>query len=113
MRAINALAIVSVVALTAGCSKRDGDALARQWVAAIEEDGRQERARTFGPMVLASLVGAAAPPGGPLCLLATDAGWQQGVGASAADTDVPDLHREGPAVGLRMFFKAPPRDPNR
>ena len=106
MRAFNVLLVV-VVALTVGCNRRAANAVAQQIGSDIEdhisEAGRQERAQMFGPTILASLVGAAAPPSGPLCLLATDAGWQQGIDASAAP-------REGPAVGLRMFFKAPPRD---
>jgi hypothetical protein len=112
VRATNVLSVVLVVISAAGCTKRDADAFGREMVAAIEEDGRQERAKKFGPMALASLVGAAAPPGGPLCLLGTDAGWQQALDASVAYTDDPDPTPKGPAIGFRMFFKAPPTDLN-
>jgi hypothetical protein len=116
MRVINVLVVVVAATLSAGCDRRAANAVAEQIGPAIQENiremGRQELARQFGPTVLSSLVGAAAPPGGPLCLLATDAGWQQCADASAADTDAVDPPPEGPPVSLRMFFKAPPRDPN-
>ena len=111
MRAINVLAMALVVVLTAGCSKWDKDAFAREVVAAVQEEVRQELAQKLGPTVLASLVGASAPPCGPLCLLATDAGWQEWADAGIAEHDADGTPYNGLPVGFRMFYKAPPHDP--
>src|SRR4051794_8665330 len=103
MRAVNVLAMVFAVTLTAGCSKRDEDAFAREMAAAIQETVRQDLAQKIGPRILSSLVGASAPPGGPLCLLGMDAGWKAWADAPAADTDTDGPPPEGLPVGFRMF----------
>lgn len=116
MRAIKAAGALVAASLAAGCHKPQLDGIvadaAREMEAAMQEGYRQEFAKQFGPTVLGSLVGAAAPPGGPLCLLGRDAGWQQWADAAAADRDADGPPPEGPPFGLRMFFKAPPRKSN-
>ena len=111
MRATGLLVAVGFAALTTGCNPRAAKVAADQFVAAIAEDfreqTRQEIVGQLGPPVLASLIGAGASPGGPLCLLGTDAGWQQVFDATTVDADGSQPPLDGPKAGLRMFFKGP------
>jgi hypothetical protein len=110
MRAIKVTCFIAVAVLAAGCNKAQRGALAadigKGLASAIKKAGdetaRQEFAKEFGPWILASLVGSAAPPGGPYCLLGTDTGWRLwAADGSAKTTDLP--------IGLRTFVAPPPQ----
>ena len=108
MRALKAIGILVAAVLSAGCNRPQLDAIAadvaKQMEPAIREAGRemarQMLAQDLGPTLLSSLVGATAPPGGPLCLLGTDAGWRDW--AASGDPERLDL-----PVGLRTFVEPP------
>lgn len=85
MQSIGLCVVVAAAGLAAGCNKGDIGRVAqdvgRQMEPAFEqagrEIGREVVSRELGPAVLASLVGWAAPPGGPLGLVGAEAGWRQ------------------------------------
>jgi hypothetical protein len=109
MQAINVLAVIVAVALTTGCDQRTGNAIAEQIGSGFAEDmremGRQELAKEVGPIIVASLVGGGAPPGGPLGMLGMDAGWDARWQHDSSGTPI------DPTLGLRMFFKNQPLKP--
>ena len=106
MRVISVCAVLVATALVAGCDKegkeRFAESLAKQLEPAFKdagrEMGRQMIVESLGPMLLSNLIGMAAPPGGPLCMLGTDAAWLQWAANSMPEMD-------DPPIGIRTFVE--------
>lgn len=96
---IGALIVASTAIGTTGCDqaavdkaveqfgKQLGAALAEGFEEAAREMLRDRLLNECGPVIISSIVGSCAPPGGPppLSLLCADAGWRMALVGSQAD----------------------------
>jgi hypothetical protein len=106
MQMISGLVVAAVAALTVGCTQRAADTFGDQIADDFTEMAREEVVQKIGPPILASLVGAGAPPAGPIGLLGVDAGWQGWADAPGNDDGRPAGRRHrSPPCGLRVFCK--------
>ena len=95
MRLLIAVGVSAVAAACSGCDAKTQKALTQEVLRVTYVEGH-------GPVVLASIVGASAPPGGPAALngLCTDQMWRLLVGKQLPEFEsvpslfeVPDPHR--------------------